>query len=117
MKKIQPVITYVGSKYRMLDKIFKLLDLKKDDIFLDMFGGSGIVGVNARHLYKCKVIINDYDEIMNHNRFRYNIENYDINNFYLEKEKCINNLLSFDGLGKNYTKERLNAFISRYNNG
>ncbi|WP_434337582.1 DNA adenine methylase [Mycoplasma capricolum] len=57
MKKIKPIISYYGSKYRMLDKIFNLLELKSSDIFLDLFGGSGIVGVNAKHLFNCQTII------------------------------------------------------------
>ncbi|WP_434323908.1 DNA adenine methylase [Mycoplasma capricolum] len=100
MKKIKPIISYYGSKYRMLDKIFNLLELKSSDIFLDLFGGSGIVGVNARHLFNCQTIINDYDNVLP-----------------LNLTYALKNILSFEGNLKNYTKARLDYFIKRLDNG
>ncbi|WP_434328772.1 DNA adenine methylase [Mycoplasma capricolum subsp. capricolum] len=100
MKKIKPIISYYGSKYRMLDKIFNLLELKSSDIFLDLFGGSGIVGVNAKHLFNCQTIINDYDNVLP-----------------LNLTYALKNILSFEGNLKNYTKARLDYFIKRLDNG
>ncbi|WP_434325688.1 DNA adenine methylase [Mycoplasma leachii] len=100
MKNIKPVISYYGSKYRMLKNIFSVLDLNSFDIFLDLFGGSGIVGVNARHLFNCQTIINDYDNVLP-----------------LNLTYALKNILSFEGNLKNYTKKRLDYFIKRLDNG
>ncbi|WBX36406.1 DNA adenine methylase [Mycoplasma capricolum] len=100
MKNIKPVISYYGSKYRMLKNIFSVLDLNSSDIFLDLFGGSGIVGVNARHLFNCQTIINDYDNVLP-----------------LNLTYALKNILSFEGNLKNYTKARLDYFIKRLDNG
>lgn len=99
-KYIKPILRYYGSKYRMLDKIFNLLDLKETDKFLDMFGGSGIVGVNAKHLFNCEVTINDFDE-----------------NFPLNKSKVLKNLLTFEGQGKSFTESALIYAYRRLQNG
>ncbi|KEZ17980.1 DNA adenine methylase [Mycoplasma capricolum] len=100
MKNIKPVISYYGSKYRMLKNIFSVLDLNSSDIFLDLFGGSGIVGVNAKHLFNCQTIINDYDNVLP-----------------LNLTYALKNILSFEGNLKNYTKARLDYFIKRLDNG
>ncbi|WP_434343713.1 DNA adenine methylase [Mycoplasma sp. 06067-C1-B144P-99-0482-3] len=100
MKKIKPIISYYGSKYRMLKNIFSVLDSNSFDIFLDLFAGSGIVGVNARHLFNCQTIINDYDNVLP-----------------LNLTYALKNILSFEGNLKNYTKKRLDYFIKRLDNG
>ncbi|WP_434333548.1 DNA adenine methylase [Mycoplasma capricolum subsp. capricolum] len=100
MKNIKPVISYYGSKYRMLKNIFSVLDLNSSDIFLDLFGGSGIVGVNAKHLFNCQTIINDYDNVLP-----------------LNLTYALKNILSFEGNLKNYTKKRLDYFVKRLDNG
>ncbi|QVK02448.1 DNA adenine methylase [Mycoplasma mycoides] len=100
MKNIKPVISYFGSKYRMLKNIFSVLDLNSSDIFLDLFAGSGIVGVNAKHLFNCQTIINDYDNVLP-----------------LNLTYALKNILSFEGNLKNYTKKRLDYFIKRLDNG
>ncbi|AGJ90714.1 DNA adenine methylase [Mycoplasma putrefaciens] len=99
LKKVSPVISYYGSKFRLLDKIFSLLDLQENDIFLDLFGGSGIVGVNAKEIFNCKVIINDYDRILP-----------------LDIEYALRNVLSFEGNCKNYTIARWKYFLKRLDN-
>lgn len=53
MKNIKFVISYYGFKYRLLKNIFNVLELNLLDIFLDLFGGLGIVGVNVKYLYNC----------------------------------------------------------------
>ncbi|MCE6090832.1 DNA adenine methylase [Mycoplasmopsis agalactiae] len=100
MKNIKPVISYYGSKYRLLKNIFNVLELDSSDIFLDLFGGSGIVGVNAKHLYNCQTIINDYDNVLP-----------------LDLSYALKNILSFEGNLKSYTKARLDYFIKRLDNG
>lgn len=100
MKNIKPVISYYGSKYRMLKNIFSVLNLNSSDIFLDLFAGSGIVGVNAKHLFNCQTIINDYDNVLP-----------------LNLTYALKNILSFEGNLKNYTKKRLDYFIKRLDNG
>lgn len=100
MKKIKPVLRYPGSKYRKIDRIISILQLNEKDKFLDMFGGSGIVGVNVKNKINCDVIINDFDEILPVN----------INN-------AIKNMLSFQGMGRNFTKSSLELFNKRIENG
>lgn len=97
---IKPILRYYGSKYRMLNKIFQLLDLNENDYFFDMFGGSGIVGVNAKNLFNCDVTINDYDKV-----------------FPLDKSKALKNLLTFEGNGKQFTEASLRYAIRRLDNG
>ncbi|ENY53636.1 Hypothetical protein MALK_6640 [Metamycoplasma alkalescens 14918] len=100
IKKIQPVISYFGSKFRMIDTIFSLLELKNNDNFLDLFGGSGIVGINASKIIGCNTFLNDFDNI-----------------FPLKLKYALKNILSFEGNMKNYTLSRLNYFIKRLDNG
>lgn len=50
-------INYVGNKWRMLSTVIDNLDLSRNT-FVDMFCGSGVVGVNATDYYK-SVIMND----------------------------------------------------------
>lgn len=99
-KYIKPVIRLGGSKYKLLSHILRVLDLKETDKFLDMFGGTGIVGVNVKHIYGIKTIINDFDNILpitNHN--------------------AIKNILSFEGKGKNFTRQSVDKLIMRIKNG
>ncbi|WBX36614.1 hypothetical protein [Mycoplasma capricolum] len=77
-----------------------MLELQENDILLDLFGGSGIVGVNAKEIFNCKVIINDYDNVLP-----------------LNLTYALKNILSFEGNLKNYTKARLDYFIKRLDNG
>lgn len=100
MKAIKPVLRYPGSKYRKVDKIIEILSLKKEDVFLDMFGGSGVVGVNVKHKTNCEVYINDYDKVLP-----------------ITINTAIKNMLSFQGLGKNFTKQALEYFNTRIENG
>lgn len=101
MKKIKPVLRYVGSKYKKIDKIIELLNIQKDCIFIDLFGGSGIVGVNVQHLFSPKhVIINDYDDVLNP----------------IKEEFAVDNMLRFDGYGS-YSQSAHDYFIRRIDNG
>jgi DNA adenine methylase len=99
-KRIKPVIRYVGSKYRKLNTLIKLFDLNKNSVFVDLFSGSGIVGVNVHNVVGCKTIINDYDHI-----------------FPLTMEYVEKNLTSYMGLGKNKTKLALDYYQTRLRNG
>ena len=93
-KKVKPVLRWPGSKYRKIDKIIKILGVGQYDHFLDLFAGSGIVGVNVKNLIGCEVTINDYDKI-----------------FPITDNFALNNMLSYGGLGKNKTKSAEEYFL------
>lgn len=98
--KIQPVLRYAGSKYRKIDQIIETLGVNANSKFLDMFGGSGIVGVNVKHLIGAETTINDFD-----------------NMFPINDSTAIKNMLTFDGNGKNFTKSALIYFNRRIKHG
>ncbi len=52
---IQPLFAYLGNKHKLLPDIQKLFP-KDIDIFIDLFGGSGVVGINSDAK---QVLIND----------------------------------------------------------
>ena len=97
---VKPVLRYPGSKYKKIDKIIELLEIKKTDSFLDMFGGSGIVGVNVKSIIGCDVVINDYDRILP-----------------ITNNAAIRNMISFGGIGKVFTKSAVEYFNKRIRNG
>ena len=100
MTMIKPILRFPGSKYRKVKKFIEILDIKEDDIFLDMFGGSAIVGVNVKELTRAKVIINDFDKT-----------------FPISPKNAIINMCSFQGLGKNSTPSSEEYFNTRVRNG
>ena len=50
MKLIESPINYMGSKYKLLDRLIPLFP--KVDTFVDLFAGGGSVYMNVNHLYK-----------------------------------------------------------------
>lgn len=54
---IENCFNYMGSKDRIFSSLDKLFD-KSKDIFIDLFCGSGVVGLNEVNSYK-KVVLND----------------------------------------------------------
>lgn len=62
IKKVRPVLKLVGSKYKMLDFLFENFNFNGVKNFFDIFGGTGIVGVNVKNNYPNIIVtINDYD--------------------------------------------------------
>ena len=57
MELIESPINYMGSKYKLLDRLIPLFP--KTDTFVDLFTGGGSVYMNVNHLYK-NVIANEY---------------------------------------------------------
>ena len=57
MQLIESPINYMGSKYKLLDRLIPLFP--KVDTFVDLFTGGGSVYMNVNHLYK-NVIANEY---------------------------------------------------------
>ena len=96
---IKPILRFPGSKFRKVKKFIELLDIQDTDNFLDMFGGSAIVGVNVKELTGANVTINDFDKT-----------------FPLSPEKAIINMCSFQGLGKNFTPSAEQYFNTRVRN-
>lgn len=100
MKKIRPVLRLKGSKYKLMPTILELFSLSKKDIFIEPFGGTGIVSVNLKaNLPKTQVILNDFDNI-----------------FPLSKEFVIKNLTSYEGQGLYQTKKAVDYFHKRVKN-
>lgn len=70
-------LNYIGSKKSLLntlDKVF-INNINKDDIFADLFAGTGIVSKFVHDKYRCKIISNDiqyYAYILN----KASLENY-----------------------------------------
>lgn len=52
---IQPLFAYLGNKHRLLPDIKRVFS-KDFDVFVDLFGGSGVVGINSDAK---QIIIND----------------------------------------------------------
>lgn len=96
----RPVLRWPGSKFKKLQIIFEIMNLKNGEKFLDAFAGSGIVGVNAKKLFNVNLTINDYDNI-----------------FPLTKEFVRKNMESFGGFGRNPTKSAKEYFKRRIANG
>ena len=57
MNLIESPINYMGSKYKLLDRLIPLFP--KAETFVDLFTGGGSVYMNVNHTYK-KVIANEY---------------------------------------------------------
>lgn len=56
----QPLFAYSGNKHKLLPYIHKLFP-KKIDTFVDLFGGSAVVGINIE---SNKTIVNDGDQFL-----------------------------------------------------
>jgi len=122
---IQSPINYMGSKYKLLDRLIPLFP--KTRTFLDMFTGSGCVYMNITHLYDC-VIINDIilDLMKIHKRIRSGDNKF----FIRAKELSINTKHSQENyltLRDSYNSQRLpeqllaliwscNSNMMRFNN-
>lgn len=98
-KLIAPVLKMTGSKFNKIDPILKIFNFQDHDCFLDMFGGTGIIGINVKHLRNIPVTINDYDKILP-----------------VSESHAIKNMLSYGGLNKNFTKIALKYFNIRIKN-
>lgn len=63
-KKIVPVknwLGYSGNKRKQIEALMRLIP-KHTEVFVDLFGGTGIVGLNAYHFHRCKkVVYNDLE--------------------------------------------------------
>ena len=57
MQLIESPINYMGSKYKLLDRLIPLFPKAKT--FVDLFAGGGSVYMNINHLYE-EVIANEY---------------------------------------------------------
>ncbi|MGY6172525.1 hypothetical protein ACW95P_04225 [Candidatus Mycoplasma pogonae] len=105
---LKPIIRIPGSKFKKLKIILEKLNLPKDQKFkfLDLFGGSLIVGVNVLHNFNnaVDVIINDYDGFWNTKKHQFN------------QEKIIKTQQSYSGFG-NPTKAAIAQFEKRIQNG
>ncbi|VEU75300.1 Site-specific DNA methylase [Mycoplasmopsis maculosa] len=65
IKKIKPVIRLIGSKYRLFNQLYIHFNLSNITKFYDVFGGTGIVGINIKNINpNIDVYINDYDNIL-----------------------------------------------------
>lgn len=101
---------FLGQKRffsRQFTKIISSLNLKQDVIFVDLFGGSGLLSNNVKSVYQNnRVIWNDYDNYQNRlnnievtnkilNEIRQNIGEYQAHDKISKKDKDkIKNILS-----------------------
>ncbi|BDX52602.1 DNA adenine methylase [Metamycoplasma equirhinis] len=100
-EKVKPVFKLVGSKFKLLEWLFVKFNLQNYNVFIDLFGGTGIVGINVKNLFpEKKVIINDYDKILKPFNF----------------EKAILSQCKFNGIGT-ITELGLNQFATKIQNG
>ncbi|VEU75758.1 Site-specific DNA methylase [Mycoplasmopsis maculosa] len=98
--KIKPVIRLIGSKYRLFNQLYNYFDLSNINEFYDIFGGTGIVGINVKNINNdLKVYINDYDKI-----------------FPLTKEYVEDNNKRFNGYGA-YSKASIKQYKTKIKNG
>ena len=98
--KIRPVLRFKGSKYKLMPTILELFCLSKKSIFIEAFGGTGIVSVNLKANFpEKKVILNDFDNI-----------------FPLSKKFVIKNLTSYEGQGLYQTQKAIDYFCKRVKN-
>lgn len=107
-------LPFLGQKRcfsRQFTKIIKSLNLKQDVIFVDLFGGSGLLSNNVKNVYQNNTVVwNDYDNYQNRLN---NIEltNKILNEIkqsigkYKEKEKISND-----------DKEKIENILSKYIN-
>lgn len=103
MKYLKPILRMFGSKYKLLSHILKYVE-NDFNAFVDLFGGTGIVGLNVSYIFKNssnKIYINDYDEIL---------ENLTVQN-------VIQNQITFNGNKKNVTKSGIEYFKKKIVNG
>lgn len=109
MKYLRPILRMFGSKYKLLPHILKYVE-NDFNYFIDLFGGTGIVGLNVSHIFKnsyskrryySKIYINDYDEILKN----------------LTVQNVIQNQITFNGNKKNVTKAGIEYFKKKIVNG
>lgn len=100
MKKIKPVIRLMGSKYRLFNQLYNHFNFENISNFYDVFGGTGIVGVNVKHFKPdLNVYINDFDNILP-----------------LTKEYVSDNNKRFNGYGS-YSQAAIEQFNKKIKNG
>ena len=57
---INSPLNYTGNKYKLLNQIIPYVTDEKYETFVDIFAGSGLVGLNSTSK---KIILNDNDPI------------------------------------------------------
>src|SRR5574344_1093411 len=120
---INSPLNYTGNKWKLLEQIIPLL-MKKEE-FVDVFAGSGLVGLNSK---SSTIVLNDnnnitiqllkyfkntkYNKIIKNMDFiisKYNFTDSDKNGLHYYKEE------KHEGLSK-YNKEAFNLLKDDYNN-
>lgn len=105
-------LPFLGQKRffaRQFAKVISSLNLKQDVIFIDLFGGSGLLSNNAKAIYQNnKVIWNDYDN------YQSRLNNIDITNKILnEIRQNINEYKEKDKIN-NEDREIIKNILSKY---
>lgn len=105
-------LAFLGQKKgfsRLFTKIIKSLNLKQDVIFVDLFGGSGLLSNNVKSVYQNnKVIWNDYDN------YQSRLNNIELTNKILNEIK--QNISKYKKKEKisNDDKEKIKNILSKY---
>lgn len=108
---INSPLNYTGNKFKLLTQIMPFLN-EKSDMFVDVFCGSGLVGLNS----DCKeIILNDYNEIT------IQLLQYFKNNSHEAIMKNVDEIITKYGFtdshrnGLHFYKEEKHEGLSKYN--
>lgn len=121
MKYLESPIFYMGNKYKLLKQLIPLFP-NECDVFLDLFGGSGVVSMNYQG--KKKTIYNEFNDnivnlvkIMVQNKpenldiyFKQKIKQYNLENCSIKATDRINKI------GYERRKDNYNKLREDYNN-
>lgn len=114
-------IPYMGNKYKLLPQLLPLFP-KKCDIFVDLFGGSGVVSMNyqgsKRTIYNefnknivelVKMIVNSDPQKLD-DYFKNKIKYYNLPTLSTNKEKSITRQKSYNKMREDYNKSTLKDY-------
>lgn len=91
---INSCFNYTGNKYKQLDQLFHYFP-KNADVFVDLFCGGSVVGINAiKQIHTQKVIINDKSKHL------MNIFRYFKNHSYSDIKQQIDSIINYYDLSR-----------------
>jgi DNA adenine methylase Dam len=112
---VRPPFHYIGNKFKRIEQILKHIPEHKT--FYDMFGGSGVVGLNVLKTNKCEsVVYNEINEYVFALMYHIVHNNSDfIKKVLLEEEKFVNNDSKPDKLKYLELRSRFNLMMRNPN--
>lgn len=110
---INTALNYTGSKFRLLSEIIPEMDYTKK-YFIDLFGGSGVVGFNLVDKYD-KILYNDIitDLVGIHKGIIYDFDNFtqNVKNLCVDKDDQEGYIKLRSDYNQNKTPEKLYALM------